>query len=282
MPRRKAKYGGRAIPKQQLCWTCAKATNGELCPWVKDYTPVPNWTAEPVTHYLYTDPKSKKEFYEDTYSISKCPLYLNDTKAKNGKPLILISGPCASGKDYLAEKLAMKYHLNILKSKTTRPPRAKDENTHTFVTPIEYAQDKALKQIVAETHINGYVYYSTKRQLENADIYIVDPKGISDILNIKHLKRAVYCVLISASEPTRWKRLSMRFKKEVQYSNKDYTVLATKYRNRYVEDLKAYATADKIDWDIIIDNNTDDSRAYKALKKYMYKIRLIHHLPFIK
>lgn len=281
MPRRKAKYGGRPTPKQQLCWTCAKSTNGNLCPWVRDYSPVPGWDATPITHYLYTD-KTGNEYYENTYSVHACPLYLNDNKARQGKPLILIAGQCASGKDYLAQKIAMKYHLNILKSNTTRPPRSADEDTHTFVTPLQYAQDKAQRQIIAETFVNEHIYYCTKQQLAEADIYIVDPKGISDLKDIH--KRAVYKVLITADNDVRNARLVDRLNKELEHSTSTRADLVVKYRNRVEGDAKAYAPeiTNKIDWDIIIENNNNDNSAYKQLKKFMTKMRLVHHLPFIK
>ncbi|MBO5909353.1 MAG: hypothetical protein J6Q67_06230 [Clostridia bacterium] len=56
-----------------LCWTCANATNGNLCPWVKNFTPVEGWVAEP-----------KKIFFNnvtiDSYYITECPLYRKDER----------------------------------------------------------------------------------------------------------------------------------------------------------------------------------------------------------
>lgn len=56
--------------KPTLCWNCAKATNQEACPWVRDFTPVPGWTAEPTHH---------EGFYAyDSYRVIKCPLFARD------------------------------------------------------------------------------------------------------------------------------------------------------------------------------------------------------------
>ena len=58
---------------RQLCWKCARATNGNLCPWVKNFIPVPGWEAEPTT--IYTT--SHQGDAIDSYRITKCPLYTN-------------------------------------------------------------------------------------------------------------------------------------------------------------------------------------------------------------
>lgn len=88
---------------------------------------------------------------------------------------ILIIGRSGSGKDTLAMTLTKKYHMTQLKSTTTRPRRYEGEDTHVFVTEEEAEQ---MTDRVAETTINGYQYFATKQQLEECDIYVIDPRGL--------------------------------------------------------------------------------------------------------
>lgn len=45
-----------------LCWQCKNSTNENLCPWVKNFTPVRGWDAE-------------KGINEGTFHVKHCPLY---------------------------------------------------------------------------------------------------------------------------------------------------------------------------------------------------------------
>ena len=98
---------------------------------------------------------------------------------ENDKLKILIVGRSGTGKDYLAKQLAEK-GLKQVKSYTTRPKRSEDEDTHIFVTKEEAA---LLTDRVAETRIGEYEYFATREQVEESDIYIVDPKGYNDVVS---------------------------------------------------------------------------------------------------
>lgn len=102
----------------------------------------------------------------------------------------LIAGRTGSGKDHfvklliemsqkehdLTDKIKMPAHpMTELKSFTTRPKRFDAEDSHIFITKEEAA---AHTDRVAETTINGYEYFSTKAQVAETDIYIIDPNGI--------------------------------------------------------------------------------------------------------
>lgn len=95
----------------------------------------------------------------------------------------LIVGRTASGKDTLREVLERKYGWRFVKSYTTRQKRYPDEDTHVFVSK-EYAASVADK--VAVTHFdngNGLdEYFATRRQVEEADAYIVDPNGFRQVV----------------------------------------------------------------------------------------------------
>lgn len=92
---------------------------------------------------------------------------------------ILIVGRSGVGKDYLANLLKEKGMTQVL-SYTTRPKRSTDENTHIFITPEEAA---TFTDKVATTVINGYEYFATRKQVEENDIYIIDPNGLHELMD---------------------------------------------------------------------------------------------------
>lgn len=90
----------------------------------------------------------------------------------------LIVGRSGTGKDTLANLLAER-GLKVLKSYTTRAPRYEGEDTHIFIN-----KDKAdsYTDKIATTTINGVEYFATRKQLDECDIYIIDPNGIYELI----------------------------------------------------------------------------------------------------
>lgn len=87
--------------------------------------------------------------------------------------IYLIVGRTAAGKDTFA-KILEDYDLKVVKSRTTRPKRDANDDSHIFIKDVE---DGAL----AKNTIYGHDYYILPEDLEGKDIYIVDPKGAFDI-----------------------------------------------------------------------------------------------------
>lgn len=93
---------------------------------------------------------------------------------------ILILGRTASGKDTVANNLEKYYGLKRVVSYTDRPQReGEPDDSHTFVTTEEI--EKLIPDMVAMTKINGYTYGATYQQVEDADIYVIDPDGYEAI-----------------------------------------------------------------------------------------------------
>lgn len=111
------------------------------------------------------------------------------------KPLVLILGRTGSGKDTLASRLP----LSQLKSYTTRPRRRNESDTHTFIDEDFY---KSCPDIIAETKINGYHYFCTKNQLDEAELYIIDPIGQRTLRN-NYPDLPILSIYISAPEHLR-------------------------------------------------------------------------------
>lgn len=95
------------------------------------------------------------------------------------KPKLLVIGRTATGKDTLAAEMA-KLGLSFVKSYTTRPKRSEDEDTHIFVSDSE--ADVLWDEAAATTVINELRYFATKAQVEENDAYIIDPRGMYELL----------------------------------------------------------------------------------------------------
>ncbi len=90
--------------------------------------------------------------------------------------VLLLVGKSGSGKDTIAKILSDKYGLRQLKSYTTRPRRFTTEDTHTFVTKLP--EETETVKLIAYTEFNGFEYCATNVQVENSDIYVIDPDGV--------------------------------------------------------------------------------------------------------
>lgn len=91
----------------------------------------------------------------------------------------LIAGRTGRGKDWFA-KILENNGFKLLKSYSTRKPRFEGEDTHIFITNEEADAIPATEK-VATTEINGVKYFATKQQLEECNVYIIDPKGIYEL-----------------------------------------------------------------------------------------------------
>ena len=96
----------------------------------------------------------------------------------NNKPLHLFVGPSASGKTTVANELE-KLGYKQVKSYTTREPRSEEESGHIFVSKEEF---DALENMIAYTEYDGNFYCSTKEQLDEANIYVVDVPGVQTLI----------------------------------------------------------------------------------------------------
>lgn len=166
------------------------------------------------------------------------------------KTIILIVGESCSGKDFLSQILEGKDGYKVLKSYATRPKRIGEGNTHVFIKPEEVKNYK--NDFVAYTKIGEYEYFSTKQQLLDSDIYIIDPNGVEYLKSkVNDINIKIVVIYINVSEEDRYIRaknirkdneneIEKRFKAERNQFNKfklngdfDYSV-----SNRNV--MKAY------------------------------------------
>ena len=123
------------------------------------------------------------------------------------KYIFLIVGCSGSGKTTITEQLEQRYGLKSIQSYTTRPKRYEDESGHTFVSDEEF--DK-LTDMVAYTEFAGNRYCATAEQVENNDLYIIDPKGVDFFMKAYKGSKTPKIIFISSNLTTRYERMVER------------------------------------------------------------------------
>lgn len=92
------------------------------------------------------------------------------------KNIYLIVGASGSGKTTLTDYLNKVYGLSYIESYTTRPRRYPDEKGHIFITDKEFDD---LGPMCSYTEYNGYRYGVTNKLIDDHDLFVVDPPGVS-------------------------------------------------------------------------------------------------------
>lgn len=120
------------------------------------------------------------------------------------KNIFLIVGCSGSGKTTITEQLEQKYGLKSIQSYTTRQPRYDGETGHIFISDEEF--DK-LTDMVAYTEFAGNRYCATAEQVENNDLYIIDPKGVDFFMKAYKGSKTPKIIFISSNLTTRYERM---------------------------------------------------------------------------
>lgn len=126
------------------------------------------------------------------------------------KFIFLIVGCSGCGKTTITEQLEKRYGLKSIQSYTTRPKRYDYETGHTFVTDEEF--DK-LTDYVAYTEFAGFRYCATAEQVENNDLYVIDPKGIDFFMKTYKGSKTPKVIFINSDLTTRYERMKSRAEK---------------------------------------------------------------------
>lgn len=122
---------------------------------------------------------------------------------------IILAGPAASGKDYLAEEF-IKQGFRKDVSMTTRPMREGeiDGQTYHYVSKERFMMGIANNEFYEHVEFNGWMYGTTVDDWEHAHVFIMTPSGISTIK--PEDRKDCIVVYIDIPEDVRRQRMDLR------------------------------------------------------------------------
>lgn len=166
--------------------------------------------------------------------------------------IYLLVGESGSGKSTIADALESQYALKQLCSYTTRPKRSAAEAGHKFISDGEF---DLLEGIAAYTEFCGYRYCATQDQIDEADIYIIDPEGIKSFQEHYKGDKGYKIIYISVPEKNRKQRM---------YSRGDNKLEAAK---RIGDDKESFQGVEKISNECFLNQSLE--KCVKAVYSYI-------------
>ncbi len=145
------------------------------------------------------------------------------------KTIITLTGPSASGKSFLEQRLvaAGQKTFKRIVSTTTRAPRAGelDGREYHFVTPEQFKEIDASGELVESNQYGSNFYGATKTEFERAfaddgiAVIVVDPNGLRQIRDFAQgAGWKVVTVFVNASAKLKFERLVERFSQDFMAS----------------------------------------------------------------
>ncbi len=123
--------------------------------------------------------------------------------------LIALCGRSGSGKSSVSQELKDKYDWNSIESYTTRPKCTETEKGHIFISEEEFDRIPENSRI-AFTKFDGYRYCTTAKQVENAEIYVVDFPGVQELKERYHGNKTIAVVFLDAPRDVLENRMRQR------------------------------------------------------------------------
>lgn len=181
------------------------------------------------------------------------------------KSIYLIVGASGSGKTAITEKLEELYHLKSIQSYTTRPPRYDGETGHTFISNEEFDE---LTDMIAYTEFAGNRYCATSEQVENNDLYVIDPNGADFFLKAYKGKKTPKIIYIDSDLNVRYERMVKR----AEEKGDTFITAVDKALSRIKIDVVEFYdyTHNKAHVDFTVDNNKNDNLIQVVDKIYDY------------
>lgn len=181
------------------------------------------------------------------------------------KSIYLIVGASGSGKTAITEKLEELYHLKSIQSYTTRPPRYDGETGHIFISNEEFDE---LTDMIAYTEFAGNRYCATSEQVENNDLYVIDPNGVDFFLKAYKGKKTPKIIYIDSDLNVRYDRMVKR----AEEKGDTFITAVDKALSRIKTDVVEFYdyNHNKAHVDFTVDNNKNDNLIQVVNKIYDY------------
>lgn len=113
------------------------------------------------------------------------------------KILVLIIGESGVGKTTIANYMEKNFGLKQVASYTNRPPRFDGEIGHQFLGEQNIDKIKEMfPNRVAETEYSGHFYFATAEQMDECDIYVINPGAVEELKRKYHGHKMIKVVLI--------------------------------------------------------------------------------------
>lgn len=179
------------------------------------------------------------------------------------KPLFLFVGPSGSGKTTVANMIEEQYGYVQVQSYTTRPKRYEGETGHIFISKEEF--DK-LENLAAYTKYNGYEYCTTSAQLDECDIYVIDPPGVKTLLK-RYNNRPIRIVYFDSTVKNRIERMVDRGDSDTEIVGRLHNDEAYDWYEE-LQDIASYYTHKQI---LVrkIDANTNEPKVLSQVLDYI-------------
>lgn len=126
------------------------------------------------------------------------------------KYIVLLVGKSGTGKSTICQYLENMYELKEVKSYTTRPKRNSGDTSHKFVDEETFDDIISNDGVCAYTEFNGYKYCATSHQIDNSDLYIVDPNGVDYFIKNYSGRKIPMVVYIDSPFDVRKDRMRLR------------------------------------------------------------------------
>lgn len=125
--------------------------------------------------------------------------------------IFLIVGESGSGKTTICNQLEQDHGLKQVESYTTRPRRSPDEKGHIFIANKKrWEIMNPQEHIVAETNFAGHDYWATEAQIDEADLYVIDPYGVCRFKKLYSGNKQIKTVYVQVGIIERFMRMVRR------------------------------------------------------------------------
>lgn len=124
---------------------------------------------------------------------------------------VLLIGESGVGKTTIADYMEQNYGLHQVVSYTNRSKRFDGEVGHHFIQERDIEKIKQeYPNRVAETEYNGNFYFATQEQIEECDIYVINPSAVEEFKRRYTGNKTVKVVLLIDTPENKVKHMLTR------------------------------------------------------------------------